>query len=144
METVARIRRDHLGRGVPIKQIARDLKLSRNTVGKVVREDKTSLCYDRKTQPLPKLGPWVEALEQLLEANEGKGRRDRLSLVRMYEELAVMGYDGGSAAISRSRVLRSKSITRPKSLRKILSDGTPKMPSSSRSTDGSMQALMLA
>ena len=101
METIARIRRDHLGRGVPIKQIARDLKLSRNTVRKVVREDKTSLCYDRKTQPLPKLGPWVEELEQRLEANEGKGRRDRLSLVRMYEELAVMGYDGGYDAVRR-------------------------------------------
>ena len=101
METIARIRRDHLGRGVPIKRIARDLKLSRNTVRKVVREDKTSLCYDRKTQPLPKLGPWVEELERRLEANEGKGRRDRLSLVRMYEELAVMGYDGGYDAVRR-------------------------------------------
>ena len=101
METIARIRRDHLGRGVPIKQIARDLKLSRNTVRKVVREDKTSLCYDRKTQPLPKLGPWVEELERLLEANEGKGRRDRLSLVRRYEELAVLGYDGGYDAVRR-------------------------------------------
>ena len=100
-ETVARIRRDHLGRGVPIKQIARDLKLSRNTVRKVVREDKTSFCYDRKTQPLPKLGPWVEELERRLEANEGKGRRDRLSLVRMYEELAVLGYDGGYDAVRR-------------------------------------------
>ena len=102
---IARIRRDHLGRGVPIKQIARDLKLSRNTVRKVVREDKTSFCYDRKTQPLPKLGPWVEELERRLEANEGKGRRDRLSLVRMYEELAVLGYDGGTmrCAVMRRR-----------------------------------------
>ena len=32
VETIARIRRDHLGRGIPIKQIARDSKLSRNTV----------------------------------------------------------------------------------------------------------------
>ena len=55
METIARIRRDHLGRGVPIKQIARVLKLSRNTVRKAVREDKTSYRYDSKTQPLPKL-----------------------------------------------------------------------------------------
>lgn len=30
VETIARIRRNPLGRGVPIKQIARDLKLSRN------------------------------------------------------------------------------------------------------------------
>ena len=32
VETIARIRREHLGKGVPIKQIARDLRLSRNTV----------------------------------------------------------------------------------------------------------------
>ena len=27
VETIARVRRDHLGRGVPINQMARDLKL---------------------------------------------------------------------------------------------------------------------
>ena len=36
VETIARIRRDHLDRGIPIKQITRDLNLSRNTVRKVV------------------------------------------------------------------------------------------------------------
>ena len=59
VETIARIRRDHLGRGIPIKQIARDLKLSRNTVRKVVRSDETSFRYERSVQPLPKLGPWT-------------------------------------------------------------------------------------
>ncbi len=101
VETIARIRRDHLGRGIPIKQIARDLKLSRNTVRKVVRSDETSLRYERSVQPLPKLGPWVEALDRLLEANEDKRRRDRLSLVRIYEELAGSGYDGGYDAVRR-------------------------------------------
>ena len=32
VETIARIRRAHLGKGVPIKKIARELKVSRNTV----------------------------------------------------------------------------------------------------------------
>ena len=32
VETIARRRRDHLDRGVPIRQIARELKLSRNTL----------------------------------------------------------------------------------------------------------------
>ena len=32
VETIARIRRDHLDRGAPIRQIARELKLSRNTL----------------------------------------------------------------------------------------------------------------
>ena len=81
VETIARIRRDHLVRGVPIKKIARDLRVSKNTVRKVVRGDETSYSYERKIQPMPKLGPWVEELERRLEANEKKPRRDRLSLL---------------------------------------------------------------
>ena len=60
VETIARIRRDHLVRGVPIKKIARDLRVSKNTVRKVVRGDETSYSYARKIQPMPKLGPWVD------------------------------------------------------------------------------------
>ena len=37
----------------------------------------------------------------LLEANEGKARRDRLSLLRVYEELACLGYGGGYDAVRR-------------------------------------------
>ena len=50
VETIARIRRDHLVRGVPIKTIARDLRVSKNTVRKVVRGDETSYSYERKIQ----------------------------------------------------------------------------------------------
>ena len=64
VETIARIRLDHLVRGVPIKKIARDLRVSKNTVRKVVRGDETSYSYERKIQPMPKLGPWVEELER--------------------------------------------------------------------------------
>jgi len=37
VETVGRIRRERLVKGKPIKEIARDLKVSRNTVRKVLR-----------------------------------------------------------------------------------------------------------
>ena len=60
VETITRIRRDHLVKGVPIKKIARDLRVSKNTVRKVVRSDETSFSYARAIQPMPKLGPWVE------------------------------------------------------------------------------------
>ena len=92
VETIARIRRDHLVRGVPIKNISRDLRVSKNTVRKVVRGDETSYGYERKIQPMPKLGPWVDELERQLEANEKKARRDRLSLLRIHEDLASLGY----------------------------------------------------
>ena len=88
-------------RGVPIKKIARDLRVSKNTVRKVVRGDETSFSYERKIQPMPKLGPWVEELERRLEANEKKPRRDRLSLLRIHEDLAALGYGGGYDAVRR-------------------------------------------
>ena len=101
VETIARIRRDHLVKGVPIKKIARDLRVSKNTVRKVVRGDETSFSYARKIQPMPKLGPWVEELERQLEANAKKERKDRLSLLRIHEDLASLGYEGGYDAVRR-------------------------------------------
>ena len=101
VETIARIRRDHLVKGVPIKKLARDLRVSRNTIRKVVRGDATSHTYEHTLQPMPKLGPWVEELERRLEANERTPRRDRLSLLRIHEDLAAQGYEGGYDAVRR-------------------------------------------
>ena len=101
VETIAKIRRDHLVRGVPIKKVARDLRVSKNTVRKVVRGDETSFSYARKIQPMPKLGPWVEELERQLKANEKKARKDRLSLLRIHEDLVSLGYKGGYDAVRR-------------------------------------------
>ena len=42
VETIARIRREHFIKGKTIKAIARDLKLSRNTVRNVLRSGETS------------------------------------------------------------------------------------------------------
>ena len=37
VETIGRIRREHLGKGKSIKEVARSLRLSRNTVRRIVR-----------------------------------------------------------------------------------------------------------
>ena len=58
VETIGRIRREHFIHGKSIKEIARDLRLSRNTVRKVLRSDETSFSYERRVQPRPKLGRW--------------------------------------------------------------------------------------
>jgi predicted transcriptional regulator len=42
VETIGRIRREHFLKGKTIKEIARDLKVSRNTVRKVLRSGETS------------------------------------------------------------------------------------------------------
>ena len=53
VETIARIRREHFVQGKAIKAIERDLKVSRNTVRKVIRSDATAFSYDRRSQPRP-------------------------------------------------------------------------------------------
>jgi hypothetical protein len=83
VETIARIRREHFIKGKTIKEIARDLKVSRNTVRKVLRSGETSFEYERLVQPRPKLGRWASELDGLLAANAGKSAREQLTLIRI-------------------------------------------------------------
>jgi transposase len=101
VETIGRIRREHLVKGKSIKEIARDLKISRNTVRKVLRSEETSFSYEREKQPRPKLGRWKADLDLMLTANAGKAVRERLTLIRLFEELQAKGYDGGYDAVRR-------------------------------------------
>jgi hypothetical protein len=55
----------------------------------------------RSVQPMPKIGPWRDRLEELLLSNERKPRRERLTLVRLFEELRGLGYEGGYDAVRR-------------------------------------------
>ena len=101
METIGRIRREHFLKGKTIKEIVRDLKVSRNTVRKVLRSGATSFEYERNVQPRRKLGRWTAVLEELLTGNAAKPIRERLTLIRIFEELRGRGYDGGYDAVRR-------------------------------------------
>jgi transposase len=101
VETVGRIRREHFVKGRSIKEIARGLKVSRNTVRKVLRSGATVFEYSRQVQPRPKLGVWSGALGGMLSDNETKPARERLTLIRIFEELRGLGYKGSYDAVRR-------------------------------------------
>src|ERR1700692_2684949 len=101
VETIGRIRREHFSKGKSIKEIARDLKISRNTVRRVLRSGETSFSYERETQPRPKLGRWQGEIDRMLTRNAGNGARERLTLIRLFEELRALGYEGGYDAVRR-------------------------------------------
>jgi transposase len=101
VETIARIRREFFVRGKTIKEIVRDLGVSRNTVRKVLRSEVTAFEYERRAQPLPKLGRWRDELDRRLVANEAKAARERLTLIRIFEDLRALGYEGGYDAVRR-------------------------------------------
>ena len=50
---------------------------------------------------MPKLGAWREELDKLLTANEAKPPRERLTLVRIFETLRDLGFEGGYDAVRR-------------------------------------------
>jgi transposase len=101
VETIARIRREHFVKGRSIKEIARALKVSRNTVRKVVRSEATAFEYERERQPKPKIDPWRARLEALLAKNAAAPARERLTLIRVFETLRAEGYEGGYDAVRR-------------------------------------------
>jgi hypothetical protein len=68
-------------------------------VRKVIRSEATEFRYERETQPLPKIGPWSAELDRLLVANESKATRERLTLIRLFEERRGLGYAGGYDAV---------------------------------------------
>ena len=72
VETIGRIRREHFVKGKSIKEIVRDLGISRNTVRKVLRSGETSFDYEREVQPRPKLGRWSEELERFAGGERGE------------------------------------------------------------------------
>ena len=98
VETIAKIRRAFFVQGKSIKAICRELRVSRKVVRKVIRSEATEFRYEREAQPLPKMGPWSDQLNELLLANEGKSPRERLTLIRLFEELRGRGYNGGYCA----------------------------------------------
>ena len=109
MDTIARVRRAFYVQGWPVKRIVRELHVSRNTVRKILRSDETEFSYERERQPMPRIGPWQEGLDELLLGNASKPSRERLTLIRIYEELRAMGYAGGYDAVRRYARSWSKS-----------------------------------
>ena len=102
VETIAKIRRAYFGQKKAIKEICREFRVSRKVVRKVIRTGATEFHYERAEQPLPRIGPWRDALEGVLESNDGKASRERLTLIRIFEALRGQGYAGGYDAVRRS------------------------------------------
>jgi hypothetical protein len=87
LETVAKIRRAYFFQKKTIKAICRELRVSRNVVRKVLRPEVTEFHYERREQPLPRIGPWQVELDRMLASNEAKSVRERLALIRVNPDL---------------------------------------------------------
>ena len=101
VETIARVRRDYFVDGKSIKAIMRDRKISRNTVRKIVRGGETAFCYERRSQPRPRLEPCLDDLNRLLEENAKQPARCRRTIRQICDVLQESGYEGGYDSVLR-------------------------------------------
>lgn len=101
METIRKVRLAARDGSKSIRQISRELHLSRNTVRKVLRSDKTQFEYRRKVVHRPKLGPFVGKLTQWMETEQALPAKQRRTAQRLYEGLQGEGYRGGYDAVRR-------------------------------------------
>jgi transposase len=101
VETIAKIRIRYHVKKQSIKQICRECNLSRNTVRKILREDKTRQEYARTVQTAPKLSDYKEQLTKWLEEDSRLPKAQRCSAQRLYERLQSIGYDGAYDSVQR-------------------------------------------
>jgi transposase len=101
VETIGRIRRAFWVDKKPIRQIVRELRISRQTVRKAIRGSSVEFRYERQVQPQPRLGAYVARLDGLLEANSKRPARERLTARRLFELLRAEGYEGAYDSVQR-------------------------------------------
>ena len=101
VETIRKIRLASFRDKKSIRQIAKEFNLSRNTVRKVLRSGETSFAYQRKSQPRPKLGPYVDRLNNNLRDDQKLPRRLQRTAQVLFEELQAQGYEGGYDSVRR-------------------------------------------
>lgn len=95
MGMLAKIRRLYFRDGLPLREIARQTGLSRNTLRRWLRQ------VDMREPRYPKrvgkslLDPWAEQLADWLNTDSHRPKRDRRTAKVMYQAIQAQGYAGG-------------------------------------------------
>ncbi len=100
VESIAKIRRMYHVDGKGIREIARDLSISKNTVKKVIRSNETKFELTKYTKDKPVLGKYLEVLNQLLAENTKEPVRRRMTAKKLYQQLQTSGYLGSYESVN--------------------------------------------
>jgi transposase len=100
MDQISEVRLS-LARGESMRSVSARCQMSRNTVSKIARTGLTEFTYKRREPAHPVLGPYLERLEQILSAEQDKPKKNRRTLLQIYELLQLDGYLGSYDAVRR-------------------------------------------
>ncbi len=93
MATLSVIRRWALGEHLSLREIARRIGMSRNTIKKYLRADAAEPRYAKRVSP-SKIDAFADKLPGWLNTEADKSRKQRRTVKQMYADLPALGYDG--------------------------------------------------
>ncbi|MHC4752296.1 MAG: IS21 family transposase [Planctomycetota bacterium] len=100
VEEIEQIRRAYFLENKSMRQIAREMEISRNTVRKAL--DRASWEYTlSKPRPVPVLGPYKERINELLAENARLPRKQRYTSHLIYQAIHSEGYTGAESTVRR-------------------------------------------
>ena len=100
MDMVGKIRRLHSRGNRSEREIARVTGLSRNTVAKWLKGSVDDAPRYRRGPMSVKLTPFAAAIEQALEADAHRPKRDRRTGKALHQEISAAGYAGGYSRLT--------------------------------------------
>lgn len=93
MELLGVIRRWHIRDQVPLREIARRLGISRNTVRRYLRLEMTEPAYSERRSSSA-IDKYALQLAALLKTEASKSRKQRRTLRQIHEDLKELGFEG--------------------------------------------------
>jgi len=101
VEDRERIRRAYFLEHKSIRQIAKELRHSRDVVKKAIESAEPGEYTLRQPRPAPVLGAYLSRIDELLVENERLPRKQRYTGHKIYEQLRKEGYTGSESGIRR-------------------------------------------
>jgi transposase len=117
VEVYGRVRRAVQVEGMSERQAAREFGLSRKTIRKMLEYSAPPGYQRKKPVARPKLGPWLGIIDQILEDDEAKPKKQRHTARRIYDRLKEEhAFSGGYTIVKdyvRGARLRHKEVFVP-------------------------------
>ena len=86
--------------GKKIKEIARELRVSKNTVKKVINNDTTKFELSKHKRKKPVIDQYLKEINSLLQVNSTDPKRRKLTARKVYEHLKKLGYVGSYETVN--------------------------------------------
>jgi len=121
VEVYARVRRAVQVEGMSVRQAAREFGLSRETIRKMLQYSVPPGYQRKKPVARPKLGPWLGIIDQILDEDEARPKKQRHTARRIYDRLKEEhAFPGGYTIVKdyvREARLRHKEVFVPLRIR---------------------------